>query len=61
METDKNCPKCGGVIEWDDTYDFSFDVDSAVEYHCGHCKHCKTDYQWTSHYMWTHDSKLEES
>jgi len=61
METDKICPKCGGAVEWDDTYDFSFDVDSATEYHCGHCVKCGTDYQWTSHYTWTHDSELEES
>ena len=61
METDKICPKCGGEVEWDDTYDYSFDVSAATEYHCGHCKKCGTDYQWTSHYTWTHDSELEES
>ena len=61
METDKICPKCGGIIVWDETYDFSFDTSSAEEYHRGHCKKCETYYDWSSHYVWTYDSELEES
>lgn len=44
MET-KICPRCGGRVEWDDTYDYNFDTSTATEYHCGHCVKCGTDYQ----------------
>ena len=40
------CPKCGGIIEHDDTYDSYSGDDYIVNLCVGHCIKCETDYQW---------------
>ena len=57
----KHCPKCGGIVIKDDTYDMQKWEDGLMELHCGHCIKCGTDYQWESYYKWSVDSELEES
>ena len=40
------CPKCGGIIEHDETYDINGGEDYVVCYCVGHCTKCKTNFQW---------------
>ena len=44
------CPKCGGVIEHDDTYDCSIGEDYLVNYCIGYCPNCDREYQWQEEY-----------
>ena len=40
------CPKCGGIIKQDDTYDIN-DGEYYVVYYCvGHCTKCEANFQW---------------
>ena len=54
------CPKCGGVIEYDDTFDSTTYDDKHTEYCCGHCKNCNTEYQWEEIYKYEGPDNLEE-
>ena len=54
------CPKCGGSIIWDDTYDTDTNNNRHLEYCCGHCATCDTDYQWKEVYEFTEQIDLEE-
>ena len=40
------CPKCGGIIEHDDTYDSYTGEDYTVNLCIGHCTVCDSIYQW---------------
>ena len=40
------CPKCGGTIEHDDTYDSYTDDDFVVNFCVGHCVKCESEFQW---------------
>ena len=40
------CPKCGGIIEYDEIYDINGGEDYVVYYCAGHCTKCKTNFQW---------------
>jgi hypothetical protein len=54
------CPKCGGSIMWDDTYD-SFTSDEVhLEYCRGHCDKCDQDYKWIEEYIYSRQIDLEE-
>ena len=44
------CPKCGGSIIWDDTYDTDTNDDRHLVYCCGHCTTYDTDYEWKELY-----------
>lgn len=48
MDTDYElkCPKCGGVIEHDDTYDSFNGEDYLINYCIGHCVKCEAKFQW---------------
>ena len=50
------CPKCGGEILWDDTYDSQTGEDEYIELNCGHCGDCNTDFQWERHYKYAYDT-----
>lgn len=40
------CPKCGGIIEHDDTFD-SYSNENYIIYYCvGHCTTCGANFQW---------------
>lgn len=54
------CPKCGGIIEYDDTYDSSSCDNIIIEYCCGHCLNCNTEYQWKEIYNLERTEDLEE-
>lgn len=56
------CPKCGGEIEFDDTYDSTQTEDSIVNYLAGHCSKCQTLFQWEEEYTVRFDgvTNLEE-
>lgn len=54
------CPKCGGIIECDDVFDQSTYDDRHIDYCCGHCATCDTDYQWKEVYEFTEQIDLEE-
>ena len=40
------CPKCGGIIEHDDTYDTGYGEDYLVNYCIGHCIKCNAEFEW---------------
>lgn len=40
------CPKCGGIIEHDDTYNSDCGEDYIVYYCIGHCTKCEAKFQW---------------
>ena len=40
------CPKCGGLIEHDDTYDSYANDDYFINFCVGHCIKCESIYQW---------------
>ena len=40
------CPKCGGIIEQDETYDIAGGEDYVVYYCVGHCTKCEAKFQW---------------
>lgn len=54
------CPKCGGSIVWDDTFDQSTCDNRHIDYCCGHCVNCDTDYQWKEVYEFTGQEDLQE-
>lgn len=54
------CFECGGVIEYDDTYDISTYDDKHVEECVGHCLNCGTQYQWKEIYIYEGPDDLEE-
>lgn len=57
------CPKCGGEILWDDTYDTEMREEEYVTFNCGHCGNCNLDVQWERHYKiaYAYDTDPEES
>lgn len=40
------CPKCGGIIEHDETFDSCSGEDYLVNYCAGHCVKCDAEFQW---------------
>jgi len=50
------CPKCGGIIEHDDTYDSYIGDDYIVNYCVGHCAKCNTEFQWKEEFELTFDN-----
>ena len=54
------CIKCGGIIECDDVFDQFTCDDRHIDYCCGHCVNCDTDYQWKEVYEFTGQEDLEE-
>lgn len=56
------CPKCGGVIEHDDTYDSGYGEDYLINYCVGHCTKCEANFQWREEFTVTFDrvGKFEE-
>lgn len=40
------CPKCGGVIEHDETFDYDSGEDYLVNQCSGHCTKCDTEFLW---------------
>lgn len=54
------CPKCGGIIEYDDTYDSSTCDEWHIDYCFGHCLNCDTNYQWKEIYNYKGPEDLEE-
>lgn len=54
------CIKCGGIIECDDVFDQSTCDDRHIDYCCGHCIDCDTNYQWKEVYEFTEQIDLEE-
>lgn len=40
------CPKCGGLIEHNDTYDSYEDDNYLVNLCVGYCAKCETDFLW---------------
>ena len=54
------CPKCGGIIENDDTYDSSSDFSYIVCFCVGHCVKCETEYQWKEVYGYVGVEDIEE-
>ena len=56
----KHCPKCGSIVLKDKKYDVQYCMDCIVEFYCGHCVKCNTNYQWESYFQWAVDSELEE-
>lgn len=46
LDYELKCPKCGGIIEHDDTFD-SEDGENYVVYSCaGHCTTCQANFHW---------------
>lgn len=44
------CPKCGGIIEHDDTFDRE-DGEYYITCFCvGHCTTCQANFQWQEEY-----------
>ena len=54
------CPKCGGIIEFDDCCDSYTDEEVHVNYCYGHCLNCETNYKWKEIYEYTRQEDLEE-
>ena len=54
------CPKCGGSIMWDYTYESFTDKEVHLEYCWGHCDKCHQDYNWVEEYIYTKQFDLEE-
>lgn len=54
------CPKCGGIIQYDDTFDSSTYDDKYIEYCYGHCLSCDANYQWKEIYVYEGPDYLEE-
>lgn len=40
------CPKCGGMIDYDDIYDSSSGENYRIDYCVGHCIECDAEFQW---------------
>lgn len=40
------CPKCGGVIKHDETFDSSSGEDYLINHCVGHCTKCDAVFQW---------------
>lgn len=40
------CPKCGEIIEHDDTYDWYTGDDYIINLCVGHCIKCDSNYRW---------------
>lgn len=45
------CPKCGSIIEFDDTYDSDSGEDYMVNYCAGHCVECHATFQWKEEFQ----------
>ena len=54
------CIKCGGIIECDDVFDQMTYADRHIDYCCGHCRKCDTEYQWKEVYEYTGQEDLQE-
>ena len=52
------CLKCGGMIKYDDCYDFECDGDWVERFYCGHCVDCNTDHLWSELYKFESVEKL---
>ena len=50
------CPKCGGEIVWDDSYDLQVSDEECVEFNVGHCEGCDTDFEWERHYKYAYET-----
>lgn len=46
LDYELKCPKCGGTIEHDDTYDSCSDGYYLTNYCVGHCVKCEAEFQW---------------
>lgn len=53
------CIKCGGIIECDELERFTCD-EKHIDYCCGHCVNCGTDYQWKDVYEFVGHQDLQE-
>lgn len=54
------CPKCGNIIDYDETVDESTN-DETHEILCvGGCSRCGANYQWWEVYKFSHIEGLEE-
>lgn len=40
------CPKCSGVIEYDNIYDSFRDEYYLIDYCIGHCVKCEANFRW---------------
>ena len=49
------CPKCGEVVEHDDTYDSYTSDDYIVNLCVGHCTKCETTCQWKEEFTMKFD------
>ena len=58
------CPKCGRLIEWDETIETETaeyeGYEGINEYCLGHCPKCKTKYEWTNFYRFIKSHFLNE-
>ena len=62
IDYELKCPKCGGVIEPDDTYDSCSDEDYLIYYCVGHCTKCDAEFQWQEEFKMIFEGvrKIEE-
>lgn len=57
--TEMKCPKCGGIIEYDDSYDVYRGDDFIIDLCVGHCIDCSSDYQWKEAFTLKFDSVVD--
>ena len=58
--TNPICPKCKEEILWQEVISMYYDDEGVYSKVRGECLKCGTEYEWTEHYEFSHNTNLKE-